>query len=104
MFVFPILSILCFSFLFLPPPRDHPTRRVDKAKISRVRLAYVETIEQNRNDAIQGRDYYLEVWTDESYVHHHHHQAFSWLGSDIDEVFERTQWKGERASVRCDVR
>lgn len=89
---------------FSAPTLSHPSLlvcSVDKLKISRRRLEYVNVIEHNRREADGGRPYHIEVWTDESYVHHHHHLQYTWLGDDAEEVFARSQWKG---MLPCEAR
>jgi hypothetical protein len=68
--------------------------RFENIKLSGQRLAYVTRIWENRDAAAAGDNYYLEVWTDESYLHHWHHFEFGWVGELPEDLYPALQHKG----------
>jgi hypothetical protein len=74
--------------------------RCENSAVAPARLHYVNEVWANRDAAARGDDYFLEVWTDESYVHHHHHAEYGWVGELPEDLFPAFQFKGTRC---CDI-
>jgi hypothetical protein len=83
-------SLFSFRALFI----SVTLRRFNTDRLSKLRLIYVDRIWANRTAADTGMPYKLEVWSDETYVHHHHHSEFGWLGEDPEDMFPGFQYKG----------
>lgn len=62
--------------------------------IIRKRRSYLYQLKEYR--CLPDKEKYLEIWTDESYIHHHHSFNYSWYGiSD----FVKRQHKGRRLVI-----
>ena len=62
----------------------------DSEEAIQERATYVRNIRRAESDGL------LPVYTDESFIHHHHKQEFSWFGHEVGNGYDKDKAKGAR--------